>query len=207
MWRWGKEWLILLWVVFFCFGFVFHHCCLVWVFFLFFVCKFLLCMHFEYSLQFLLFLWSTNSVEKGPRWDVFLFLYPCFHVLGLVFASLPKYDSSLFSFLLFVFASSVLFCQVLCWKDDRRIGVILRFVGGSRSRSRRRSLKGFFFQFWGKVFAALKKEYRKQEAQNVKCMRRGGWDWSLLETRLLQTTSTNSFYQKKKLGQDFVRWP
>ncbi len=100
--------------VFFCFGFVFHHCCLVW-FFLFFVCKFLLCIHFEDSLQFLFFLWSTSSVEKGARWGVFLFFrFPCFHVLGLVFASLPKYDSSLFSLLLFVFASSVLFCQVLC---------------------------------------------------------------------------------------------
>lgn len=85
-------------------------------FFCFFVCKFLLCIHFEDSLQFLFFMWSTNSVEKGPRWGVFLdfFFPPCFHVLGLVFASLPKYDSSLFSLLLFVFASSVLFCQVLC---------------------------------------------------------------------------------------------
>jgi hypothetical protein len=45
-----SDW-FLLWVVFFCFGFVFHHCCLVW----FFVCKFPLCMHFEDSLQFLFF--------------------------------------------------------------------------------------------------------------------------------------------------------
>jgi hypothetical protein len=76
-------------------------------------------------------------------------------------------------------------CQVLCWKDNRRIGVVLRFMGGSGSRSRRRSLKGFFLKFWGKGFVALKKEFRKQEAQNVKCMRRGGWDWSFLETRFL----------------------
>jgi hypothetical protein len=41
--------------------------------FWFFVCKFLLCIHFEDSLQFYFILWSTSSVEKGARWGVFCF--------------------------------------------------------------------------------------------------------------------------------------
>lgn len=105
----GKRVIVLLWVVFFCFGFVFHHCCLVWVFFLFFVCKFLLCMHFEDSLQFFIYFVEHKFCRERTKVGCFFVFVPLLSCFGFSFCITPKSmtpPSSLFSYLCLL----LLFC-------------------------------------------------------------------------------------------------